>query len=62
MRAWRGVGTRVPVPTPIPVQICRQLPMPRPITNNAGIYPSIMSIFCGCPLGLSPIAILAFTC
>jgi len=28
-----------------------------PIPNNAGIYPPIMGIFCGCPLGLGPIAI-----
>jgi len=52
--AWGGVGTRVPAPAPIPVQICEQLPVPGPIPNNVGIYPGI---FCGCPLGLGPIAI-----
>ena len=60
MRAWGGVGIRVPVPEPIPVQICGQLPVPRPIPNNAGIYPPIVGIFCGCPLGLSPIIIPTF--
>lgn len=57
MRAWGGVGTRVPLPAPIPVQICGQLPVPKPIPNNAGIYPPAMGIFCGCPLGLGLIAI-----
>ena len=62
MRAWGGVGTRVPVPAPIPVQICGQLPVPKPIPNNAGIYPPAMGIFCGCPSSLGPIAIPSEWC
>ena len=57
MRAWGGVGNRVPVPAPIPVQICGKLLMLRSIPHNAGIYPSIVDIFCGCPLNLGSIAI-----
>ena len=57
MRAWGRVSTRVPVLAPIPIQICGQLPMPRPIPNNAGIYLPNVGIFCGCPLGLSPIVV-----
>jgi hypothetical protein len=44
-----GVGTKVPVPTLIPVQFCG---LPIPIPKMRVFTLPIMSIFCGYPLGI----------